>query len=52
LDEKALHCRAGMTMQATEIDDLSLEETVLYVLEAVSASLVAEETVCGVEKVT
>jgi hypothetical protein len=47
-----LHCRAGTTKQVTETDDLSLEENVLYVLEAVSASLVAEETVCGVERVT
>jgi hypothetical protein len=47
-----LHCRAGTTKQVTEIDGLSFEENVLYVLEAVSASLVAEETVCGVERVT
>jgi hypothetical protein len=47
-----LHCRAGTTKQVIEIDGLSLEGNVLYVLEAASASLVAEETVCGVERVT
>jgi len=47
-----LHCRAGTTRQATEIDGLGLEGNVLYVLEAASASLGAEETVCGVERVT
>ena len=51
-DEKALHCRAGTTRQATEMDGLGLEGNVLYVLEAASASLGVEETVCGVERVT